>query len=64
MVSNFLGPNTINNGVKKGWYQKVHIGNENMNLGRHIMAKAVGQEGKDSRGIENEDDTDMGTTRA
>lgn len=58
MVSNFLGPYTINNGVKKRWYQKVYIGNEDMNLGGHTVAKTVSEEGKDSCGVENENDAD------
>lgn len=64
MVSNFFGPNTINNGVKERWYQKVHIGNKDMNLGGHIVAKAVSEEGKYSCGVKNKDDTDMGATGA
>ena len=64
MVSNFLGPYTINNGVKKRWYQKVYIGNEDMNLGGHTVVKTVSEEGKDSCGVENENDADMGATSA
>lgn len=64
MVSNFLGPYTINDRVEKRRYQKVHIGNEDVNAGGHAVSKAVSKEGEDGCGVENKDDTDVGAAGA
>lgn len=63
-LSDLLSLHTIDNGVEHRWHHHVKVGQQDMNMSRNVMSKAVGQQGKEGWNIKHEDDTEVGATGA
>lgn len=62
---NLLGSNSINNGIQHRWDDHIEVGQEDMDTAWDASpTKPVGKDGEEGRDVEEEDDTDMGATRA
>jgi hypothetical protein len=60
---NFLGLNSINNRVEKGWYHHIEISNKDMHMAwKAVTSEPVSQGGKENCCTEQENHTDMGAT--
>lgn len=63
LLLNFLGLNSINDGIESGWYHHIKIGKEDMYMEWYMVApKSVSKEWKKGWSIEQQDNTDMGAT--
>lgn len=58
-LSNLFGTDSIDNWVKKRWDEEVKVGQKDMNMGRHVMAKVVSERGNGNGDIEHKDGTDV-----
>ena len=63
-VPDLLGSNSIDDGVEHGRYQEIENSKHDVYHSGHMMSKAVGEESKESRDVESQDDTDMRGTCA
>ena len=61
-LSDLLGAHSIDNWVEDGWDEEIKVGQENMDMGRHMMAKAMGERRDSNRDIEDKDGTDVRPT--
>lgn len=62
-LSNLFGADSIDNWVENGWDKEVKVGQKDMNMGRHMMAKAVRERGNSNRNIEDKDSTNVRAAR-
>ena len=42
-LSDLLGAHSIDNWVEDGWDEEIKVGQKNMDVGRHMTAKAMGE---------------------
>lgn len=59
--SNLFGADSIDNWVENGWDKEVKVGQNDMDMGRHIMTKAVSERGNSNGDIEHKDSTNVRT---
>ena len=63
-LTNYLVFYTIDNRVECRWHKEVECGQKNMDVVGYMVAKAMCEEGKHSRNIEDQDNTNMRPTCA
>lgn len=61
-LSDLLGADSIDNWVEDRWDEEVKVGQKDMDMGRHTMAKAVCERGNSNGDVEDEDGTDVRAT--
>ena len=59
MLTNLLCPHTVDNRIEGRWEYNVEIGNKDVNIMGNFLAKPVGEEGEETRCIENTHDPNM-----
>ena len=60
-LSNLFGADSIDNWVEDGWDEEVKVGQKDMDMGRHLMAKAVSKGGNSNGDVEDKDGTNVTT---
>lgn len=61
-VPDLFGSNSIDNRVEHGRNKQIEISKHDMDNSWHVVAKAVGEEGKKGWDIESQNNTDMRST--
>lgn len=61
-LSNLFGADSIDNWVEDGWDEEVKVGQKDMDMGRHMMAKAVSERRNSNGDIEDKNSTNVRTT--
>lgn len=60
-LSNLSGADSVDYRVEDGWDEEVKVGQKDMDMGRHVTAKAVSERGDGNGDVEDENSTDVRT---